>query len=180
MLIQRAGTGTLPPSGFQTPEWSTLVKQWDHLPSPTMALPVLGPAKLTMGHDDSEADDPDPTLNSIEDVVNGTYGWDNESPSRTVEVGAFKAEWRPITNGEYMAYVEGAGDVPIPKSWVDECGEMKVDTAHPYSPHFPLKYQSGPNPIWSYLHGCREGLASASFIRRAERVRQVQGRKVAH
>jgi formylglycine-generating enzyme required for sulfatase activity len=79
-----------------------------------------------LGHDDSEADDQDPLLNGIDDVVNRTYGWDNESPARVVEVGAFKAEWRPITNDEYMAFWKSSTDKELPKSWVEEDGEIKV------------------------------------------------------
>lgn len=126
MLIQRAGTGTLPPPGFHTPDWTALSEQWSHVPPASSTPATLGPATLTLGHDDSEADDQDPLLNGIDDVVNRTYGWDNESPARVVEVGAFKAEWRPITNDEYMAFWKSSTDKELPKSWVEEDGEIKV------------------------------------------------------
>ena len=128
MLIQRAGTGTLPPPGFQTPDWAHLSMQWSQNPAATLPLPTLGPAQLVVGHDDSEGVDEDPLLNALEDVVNHTYGWDNESPQRIVEVGAFKAEWRPVSNEEYMAFWEGSGK-SMPKSWVKEDGEIKVSAS---------------------------------------------------
>ena len=62
MLIQRAGTGTLPPPGFTTPPWKTLVQQWNSIPNPSSRTVTLGPDTLVMGHDDSEADDADPAL----------------------------------------------------------------------------------------------------------------------
>src|SRR5688572_24658365 len=99
MLIQRAGSGTLPPPGFNSPDWSTLSEQWSQVPPPSSPTVTLGPAQLTMGHDDSEADDPLP--HDPADVANHTFGWDNESPARVVEVARFKAEWRAITNREY-------------------------------------------------------------------------------
>ena len=126
MLIQRAGTGTLPPPGFHTPDWTALSEQWGRIPAASPTQATLGPATLTLGQDDSEAEDQDPLLNGIDDVLNRTYGWDNESPARVVQVEAFKAEWRPITNNEYMAFWRSSADKDMPKSWIEEDGEIKV------------------------------------------------------
>lgn len=87
---------------------------------------MVGPASLTLGHNDSEADDPNPLFNAMDNIVNHTYGWDNESPARVVEVGAFKAEWRPITNNQYMTFWRSLTGKAMPKSWVEEDGEIKV------------------------------------------------------
>ncbi|KAF6760178.1 DUF323 domain-containing protein [Ephemerocybe angulata] len=130
MLIQRAGTGTLPPPGFQTPEWSMLSEQWRHTPPPSTAFASLGPTTLTLGHDDSEADDGDAAFNNLDDITNRAYGWDNESPARVVEVGAFKAEWRPISNVDYMDFWRASDEREMPKSWVEESGEIKVRTLY--------------------------------------------------
>ena len=54
MLLQRAGTGTIPPLGFIHPEWNTLAKTWNAAASPESSSVTLGPATLTMGHDDDE------------------------------------------------------------------------------------------------------------------------------
>ncbi|EFI28167.1 DUF323 domain-containing protein [Coprinopsis cinerea okayama7 len=126
MLIQRAGSGTLPPPGFQQPEWSSLVEQWGQIPAPSTSAVVVGPAQLTMGHNDSEADDKLP--HKASDIVDHTFGWDNESPARVVRVDAFKAEWRPITNAEYEAFCKRTSREELPKSWVKEDGENKVRT----------------------------------------------------
>lgn len=46
------------------------------------------------------------------------FGWDNEKPQRTVHVPSFKAQGRPITNGEYAMYLERNGIKVLPASWV--------------------------------------------------------------
>ncbi|CAD0094735.1 unnamed protein product [Aureobasidium vineae] len=45
------------------------------------------------------------------------FGWDNEKPKRTVQVPAFKAQGRPITNGEYAKYLEENRIDTLPASW---------------------------------------------------------------
>jgi L-histidine Nalpha-methyltransferase / hercynylcysteine S-oxide synthase len=133
MLIQRAGTGTIPPPGFPTPNYDALIAEWSQIPKPSTSTATLGPAQLVLGHDDSELDDLVPSLAALSpeerkrDVQEHVFGWDNESPRRVVEVGKFKVEWRPVTNGEYMAFWKSAGHGrPMPASWVDESGETKV------------------------------------------------------
>lgn len=126
MLMQRAGSGTLPPPGFTVPPWEVLAEQWNFIPLPSSPAVLVGPATLVLGHQDSEAEDGLPGV--AENVKGHTFGWDNESPARTVQVGAFKAEWRPVTNKEFEIFrnKQAKGVVDFPKSWVDEDGEIKV------------------------------------------------------
>lgn len=125
MLIQRAGTGTLPPPGFATPPWAHLSAQWDATPPPITEAVTLGPCTLTIGHDDRESDDQLPE--NEHDVVGHTFGWDNESPRREVEVGKFKIEWRPVSNGEFFAFWKRmAGAIALPPSWVQDGEDFKV------------------------------------------------------
>ncbi|KAK2464599.1 hypothetical protein APHAL10511_003388 [Amanita phalloides] len=128
MLLQRAGTGTLPPPGFSVPQWSILAEAWDALPSPTTDKVVLGPQVLTLGHDDRDADD----AAEGDDVQNHEYGWDNESPQRTVHVAKFAIEWRPITNGQFYDFFmgQGQGRVELPASWIMVDGEIQVRTLY--------------------------------------------------
>uniref|UniRef100_A0A8H7Y2K3 Uncharacterized protein n=1 Tax=Psilocybe cubensis TaxID=181762 RepID=A0A8H7Y2K3_PSICU len=132
MLIQRACSGTLPPPGFTVPLWEELAEQWASLPTPSTSTVVVEPANLILGHNDSEGDDKLPHLS--ESTVQGhTFGWDNESPARQVHVEAFKAEWRPVTNGEFERFWRGPGKnlVQVPKSWVvDEQGAVQVLTMY--------------------------------------------------
>lgn len=95
-----------------------------------MSLPErttqLGPATITLGHDDSEADD---FVADLQEVVDGhEFGWDNESPPRAVNVDKFRIDWRPISNGEFCTFWSGKGStsVEMPKSWVCENDEIKV------------------------------------------------------
>ncbi|KAH7918025.1 hypothetical protein BV22DRAFT_920366 [Leucogyrophana mollusca] len=124
MLIQRAGTGTLPLLGSPSP-WEALASQWNATTRPPSTPTVtLGATTITFGHDDSEGDDFAPGVAG--DVKGHTFGWDNESPARTVEVAQFKLEWRPITNAEYLAFWETHREVAMPSSWVQEEDGVKV------------------------------------------------------
>ncbi|KDR75270.1 hypothetical protein GALMADRAFT_249266 [Galerina marginata CBS 339.88] len=145
MLIQKAGSGTLPPPGFTTPPWEELAAQWASFPQPTTSTVLVGPASVVMGHDDSEADDK--SLDFAEDVKGHTFGWDNESPRREVQVAPFKAEWRPVTNREFERFWRsspGKDTVQMPKSWVvDDNGSIKVRTMYGLVPlrtaeHWPV------------------------------------------
>lgn len=82
-----------------------------------MPTVMLGPRTLTLGHDDCEGNDSNPEL--AHDVVR-VFGWDNESPARTVEVKRVRIGWRPVTNAEYLMFwkVGSEEGVEIPSSWV--------------------------------------------------------------
>jgi formylglycine-generating enzyme required for sulfatase activity len=123
MLIQRAGTGTVPPSvgGFVTPCWDSLAEAWDATPAPNSATVTLGPTTVELGHDDYEAHD------ASLDVRDHEFGWDNEHPRRKVNVSEFRIEWRPVTNGGFYKFWKAAeGKVPVPKSWVMNNGNVMV------------------------------------------------------
>jgi formylglycine-generating enzyme required for sulfatase activity len=130
MLIQRAGTGTIPPPGFTPPPFA-------HLPPsipPTLPLPVLGDEVLVMGHEDNESLDYDAPYDAERE-----FGWDNESPPRAVHVGKFRAEWRCITNREFHSfYQSSSGAVPLPKSWVKDSDTGKIQVRTVFGP-IPLE-----------------------------------------
>ena len=128
MLLQRAGTGTIPPSanGFATPAWDSLADTWNTASVPLNSTVTLGPATIELGHDDSEADDA-----SLE-VKDHDMGWDNEHPRHSVDVGKFRIEWRPVTNGQfYEFWKEAGGKVALPKSWVMDGGDVMVGNSFP-------------------------------------------------
>lgn len=124
MLIQRAGSGTLPPAGFITPPWASLAESWNAIPRPRSKTVTLGPAFVSLGHDDVEADDDD----SESSVGDYEFGWDLEHPKRQVNVPRFEIEWQPVTNGEFYEFYMGAGNgkVSFPASWVDTDGIIEV------------------------------------------------------
>ncbi|KAL4243691.1 EgtD Methyltransferase Superfamily protein [Abortiporus biennis] len=143
MLLQRAGTGTIPPQGFIPPQWSILASQWDLAPRPPSSTVTLGPAIVSLGHDDDEADD----LST--DIVGHEFGWDNEHPRRDVQVDEFRIEWRPVTNGEFFTFYKSAdhGQVQFPASWVEIEGGIQVRTL--YGP-VPMKVAQDWPIITSY------------------------------
>lgn len=128
MLLQRAGTGTLPPFGFAPPDWASLSAIWDSTPTPKQTTVTLGPATITLGHDDDEAEDMLP--DKANDVGGHEFGWDNEHPKREVSVGEFRIEWRPVTNGQFYEFYKGRNgqDLQMPASWVEQDGEIHVST----------------------------------------------------
>ncbi|CCM05601.1 uncharacterized protein FIBRA_07829 [Fibroporia radiculosa] len=132
MLLQRAGTGTIPPSGFSAPVWTVLAESWERAPRPEDSTVTLGPTTIKLGHNDAEADD------ASTDVAGHNFGWDNENPEREVHVNEVRIEWRPVTNGEFYEYYndKGKGVVKFPASWVEIDGAVCVRTM--YGP-IPLK-----------------------------------------
>lgn len=126
MLLQRAGSGTLPPPGFTPPPWSSLATTWDSAPLPKMETVTLGPETVTIGHDDSEADD------LASEVAGHEFGWDNEHPKREVHVDKFRIDWRPVTNAQFHEFYVGAGKgkASFPSSWVEVNGEIQVRTLY--------------------------------------------------
>ncbi|KAJ7630942.1 DUF323 domain-containing protein [Roridomyces roridus] len=127
MLLQRAGNGTRPPPGFAPPMWSALSEEWDTAATPTESTVLIGPTTVSLGHDDTEAED-----QVKGDVATHEFGWDNEHPKREVHVPAFRISWRPVTNGQFYEFYTSGGDqqVPLPASWVEVDGQMHVRTLY--------------------------------------------------
>lgn len=127
MLLQRAGTGTVPPPGFRKPNWSSLAISWNEKENFISDAVTLGPDTILLGRDDDEGSD----VTSQDDVLSHEFGWDNEHPKQAVHVDAFKIEWRPVTNGELYRYYSsgGKGQMTLPASWVEDGGETKVRPA---------------------------------------------------
>lgn len=107
MLVQ--SDKVLPPPGTTIPDFVALAKrsaatavenEWFTIPE----------TNLTIG-----LDDPDGDKNTKR-----YFGWDNEKPTRSAHVKSFRAKARPITNGEYAAYLTNTGQTTIPASWCEE------------------------------------------------------------
>ncbi|KAH7909815.1 hypothetical protein BJ138DRAFT_183280 [Hygrophoropsis aurantiaca] len=147
MLLQRAGTGTIPPPDFTPPPWESLATFWDAAPLPQLPAVTLDATTVTLGIDDVEDEDEDPVKS--QEVAGHIFGWDNESPERDVAVNAFRIEWRPITNGEFYEFYHGAGNgkVQLPASWVEYDGETRVRTL--YGP-VPMKIARNWPVLTSY------------------------------
>jgi formylglycine-generating enzyme required for sulfatase activity len=74
------------------------------------------------------------------------FGWDNEHPKREVDIGRFKIEWRPVTNGEFYQFYTGVGrdKASFPASWVDDGGIIKVCV-------FSIKLTCPTTPCFRYV-----------------------------
>ncbi|ORX58724.1 hypothetical protein DM01DRAFT_1318138 [Hesseltinella vesiculosa] len=103
MLLQ---SPNLCPPPVAPPHW--VLHQNDHaLGAPILALdhaPLLpfsaDAMTVTVGHNDDEALDGKTT----EAVI--AFGWDNEHPQREAPVAPFEIQTRPVTNGEYWAFLQ--------------------------------------------------------------------------
>ncbi|KAJ4334700.1 hypothetical protein N0V95_009101 [Ascochyta clinopodiicola] len=106
MLVQ--SDRVLPPPGTAIPDFAALAKrsaattvenEWFTIPE----------ADINIGLDDSDSDK----------TTKRYFGWDSERPSRSAHVKSFRARARPITNGEYAAYLTKTGQTTIPASWCE-------------------------------------------------------------
>jgi formylglycine-generating enzyme required for sulfatase activity len=106
MLIQ--SDSTLPPAGVVVPDFESLSVEAEAKASSNEWVKIPAQA-FTIG-----LDDPDNEPSTVR-----YYGWDNEKPRRLVQVGPFMAKSRPITNREYVQYLEESGFLNIPASWIE-------------------------------------------------------------
>ncbi|KAL0471934.1 L-histidine N-methyltransferase [Neurospora intermedia] len=97
---------TLPPTHIPRPDFEKLARKAEsgRVPNQWFKIPAQ---EITIGLDDPE-DGTDITKH---------YGWDNEKPSRRVQVAAFQAQGRPITNEEYAQYLLEKNIDKLPASW---------------------------------------------------------------
>lgn len=58
------------------------------------------------------------------------FGWDNEKPSRRVEVKPFLAKGRPITNEEYAQYLKATNEGTLPASWIRQTSSADSSNGH--------------------------------------------------
>ena len=143
MLLRTVGRGTLHPSGFTPPPWSALTGGWDKAALPPSPTVTLGPETIILGHDDSENDD------ASMEVKDHEFGWDNEHPQRQVDVGEFRIEWRPISNGDFYEFYNSGGSskVAFPQSWCTVNDEVCVRLSLELPMNVPLKPQTGSDHV---------------------------------
>ncbi len=114
MLVQ--SDQTRPPPGVKTPDWELLAESAAGDDGQGQWLDIAAKKVETGLEDDEGRETP------------GFYGWDIECPKQVVEVKAFKARSRPITNGEYYEYTKKAGIRQLPATWVVLNGVPHVRT----------------------------------------------------
>jgi formylglycine-generating enzyme required for sulfatase activity len=129
MLIQKAGEegGTRPPPGTAPPDWKALSQTWARRKENEKnqeTVVTLGPMEIWVGHDDNEEMDTFTKAES-ESEANHEFGWDNEHPRRKVNVGRFKVERKPVSNGEYHTFWKSQNK-PAPASWAVQDDQVLV------------------------------------------------------
>lgn len=120
-----------PAPGFTTPDWRALALQWRaqvekeqrSLENTTVTFPA---SSVEIGHDDFDHLDHQTSFDAAH-----TFGWDNESPKRTVQVPTFKISLLPISNGDYLEFWQSVPqdkkDELLPGSWtVGENGNVSI------------------------------------------------------
>ena len=138
MLIQ--SEKTLSPPNTIKPDFEALAQQAQKAAVPNKWFKV--PAQdFTIGIND-------PDDNSAPEAA---FGWDVEKPARNVSVGSFEIKGRPITNGEYAAYLEQVGEKSMPASWVEPSFTNSADGAP--NGHANGRASDSSVPSDSYIHG---------------------------
>jgi formylglycine-generating enzyme required for sulfatase activity len=117
MLVQ--SENVLPPPGTAIPDFAALAEQ-----SAAIAVEnewfTVPATDVKIGLDDSEK----------ETSAKRFFGWDCEKPQRLAHVKSFRAKARPITNGEYAAYLVATGKTAIPASWSERAysnGKVEIN-----------------------------------------------------
>ena len=137
MLVQ--SEKTLSPPGTVNPDFESLAVQAKQsaVPNEWFKIPEQ---EITIGMND-------PDDNSGPEHY---FGWDNEKPARNARVKSFEIKARPITNGEYAAYLEQTGGKVLPTSWKESSGANGVDGTT--NGHTNGHSASTPKPSAAYVH----------------------------
>ncbi|KAI3478908.1 hypothetical protein L1887_59092 [Cichorium endivia] len=130
MLIQ--SPNTRPPAGFMMPDWRSLSQRW------AVQYDQRGGAKsleqrfhfeassVELGHDDDDTKDFDFIARQASCDVSELnaqlgqpeFGWDNEHPRRKVDAKAFSISALPISNAQYLEFLQATKSNDAPASWM--------------------------------------------------------------
>lgn len=142
MLIQ--SEKIFPPPGTTAPDFEALAKR-SKIHSVENEWFTIPEADIKIGLDDPDKDY----------QTKRYFGWDNERPQRPVHVKSFRAKARPITNGEYAAYLTQTGKTSIPASWCENA----------YSSEKATTVSKRDSVINGYQNGTSEGVAQGKYVR---------------
>lgn len=106
--------------GFSTPDWKALSAQWARQVASESRLTRklvadYSASSFSVGHDDFDHLDASSAYSPVD-----TYGWDNESPKRSVSVPGFSISLLPISNADYLRFFRAQGEKRefMPGSWM--------------------------------------------------------------
>ncbi|KAL8706000.1 MAG: hypothetical protein Q9201_000884 [Fulgogasparrea decipioides] len=141
MLVQ--SDRTLPPPG-PIPDFERLAQDAHKSAVPNAWIKVPG-AEIETGLDDPEDDH----------ALAHYFSWDNEKPRRKVQVPAFEATARPLTNEDFVRYLCATGRHSVPASWTQTNDEVEGSKATKHS---------GGETVEAYLNGHSEP-AERTFLK---------------
>lgn len=130
ICLQAAGSLNLPP-GMAIPDFQSLSRQAKrdaevYGQQRKLDFPVQ---TIVVGHDDDDTVDEDTPFDPARQ-----YGWDVEHPRRSIDVGAFKIDALPITNGDYFDWLDSSGGKAqkglVPASWAESAEGFSVKTLY--------------------------------------------------
>lgn len=105
MLVQ--SEKTLPPPNTPVPNFDVLAAQADAAAVPNTWFTIPATTFEVGTNDPQTASGP-----------KRYFGWDIETPVRRTAVRSFSASARPISNGEYAAYLEATSSTKLPAAWI--------------------------------------------------------------
>ena len=103
MLLQ--SDKTAPPIPI-APDFEELAKRAHREAVPNQWIKIP-PSSLNIGMNDPEN----------EERSDRYFGWDNEKPKRVIDIHAFEAKARPLTNEDYARFLQGNNIPHMPASW---------------------------------------------------------------
>ena len=116
MLLQ--SEETVPPPG-PPPDFDVLAQKarLDAVPNQWVRVPAR---RIIQGMADPDIDC-DPQRH---------FGWDNEIPVRLIDIPAFEAKARAITNGDYCRYLAATNKEDLPASWTRHSSNHIIKKEH--------------------------------------------------
>ncbi|KAF2136009.1 uncharacterized protein K452DRAFT_280666 [Aplosporella prunicola CBS 121167] len=93
--------------------------------------------EFTIGYEDPESDD----------GPNRFFAWDNERKPYNAQVESFEAQARPVSVGEFAAYLVDTGIEQIPVTWVDSDNSNHTDGNHSFISRHGIRTVWGPLPL---------------------------------
>ncbi|KAL8286340.1 hypothetical protein RQP46_004828 [Phenoliferia psychrophenolica] len=119
-IALQASNSLLPAPGFQKPDFKSLSAFSDRLVAAEgdirRQIVSFAATSVVLGHNDAEVDDADAKYDPSHE-----FGWDTENPRREVDVPAFRIAALPVSNGEYLEWLQATNQVSsaemVPSSW---------------------------------------------------------------
>lgn len=149
-IALQAANSLKPAPGFEVPDFKSLSRFWDRQVktegAARRAILSFEATSVALGHDDREAADAGASYDPAHEM-----GWDCENPRRELSVPAFKISALPVSNAEYLDWLQSLGAKTsadlLPSSWTSSDAptlqNVRVKTLYgeiclEYAKHWPV------------------------------------------